>query len=477
MKKNIQLSKTAGLLVFCLALLFACKKDNGNIIYSQRPASKDLFLSISGTGNLNHTQHIIMLSTASSNTAVGLNLTIPASAEITAIVSVDTAQVKAYNAKNNTQFYLLPATSYDLHEPAGGLTIKAGSLFSADSLRISFKNLKGLRATNYLLPVSITKVSGSALPVLSDSVKTVYLNVTLTDVIQPTVTLTTPTGNTTSLTLQVGAKGAAPVTPLTIQISPGSPNNVNVTTAVDTSLVSKYGGGFTPFPNESYSLSASSVAINAGQMTANINVNIPDVSKFDNTKAYLLPVTISKVTGDDFVLTGSKTVYLLLNFNNLNNANNTSTTGTILSRQGWKVTATSYFDGTPYGGTAYPVSNTIDGNPTSDWIADYEASGSSSFIIDMGAPHPIKTIAYNKAYSNVLGSFGIDTYPSSIIIYTSSDGTNWVSQGTYQPIADQGDPAFDPGVNYINFYNAISARYVKLQIPYYTGFSEVYIYQ
>ena len=477
MKKHIQFFKISGLLVFCLALLFACKKDNGNIVYSQRPASKDLFLSISGTGNLNHTQHIMMLSTASSSAAVGLNLTIPASADITAIVSVDTAKVKTYNAANNKQFYLLPVTSYDLQGPAGGLTIKAGSLFSVDSLRISFKNLKGLRGTNYLLPVSITKVSSSASPVLSDSVKTVYLNVTLTDVTQPTVTLITTAGNTTSLTLQVGAKGAAPVTPLTIQISPVSSNNISVTTVVDTSLVSKYGGGFTPFPNGSYSLSASSVAIGAGQTTATINVNIPDVSKFDNTKAYLLPVTISKVTGDDFVLTGSKTVYLMLNFNNLNNANNTGTTGTILSRQGWKVSATSSFDGTSYGGVPYPTSNAIDGNITSDWVSDYEQSGSSSFIIDMGASHHIKTISYNKAYSNVLGSFGIDTYPSSIIIYTSDDGTNWLSQGTYQPIADQSDPAFDPGINYINFYNVISARYVKLQIPYYTGFSEVNIYQ
>ena len=456
-----------------MLLLFACKKD-GNIVYSQLPASNNLFISISGTGNLNRTQQVSMLSTSTASTSVGLNLTIPATTDITAVIGVDTSKLSSYNAAYNTQFYLLPANCYTLQEPTNGLTIKAGRLFSTDSVKIGVKNLAGLRATNYLLPVTITKVSGNTSVVLSDSVKTVYINVTLTDVKQPTISLTTANGTTAALIYSVGATGPATTTPITVQISPASPYNITVTANTDTSLISKYGIGYTAFPNGSYTISPLSTVLNAGQLTATLNVSIPDLSKFDGSKDYLLPVTISKVTGDSYALTGNKTVYVKLNFNNLNNANNTSAVGkTLLSRQTWTVTASSAFDGTLFGGTVYPASNAIDGLVTTDWIG----SGTSSITVDLGASQNIRTIAYNKAYSNILAAYGLDTYPEQVNIYTSSDGTNWVSQGTYTPIPDQGSPTLDPGVNYVNFFNAIPARYIKLQVPSYRGFSEINVYQ
>jgi hypothetical protein len=461
-------------------LLFACKKDNGNIVYSQRPASKNLFLSISGTGNINRTQKIAVLSTASGSASVGLNLTMASSSDITATIGVDTSKLKTYNIANNTQFYLLPASSYALQVPAGGLTIKAGSLFSADSVKINFRNLAGLRASNYLLPVSIMNVSGNNAAILSDSVKTVYLNVNLTDVKQPTVSIATTDGTTKSLTYPVGATGAATVTPVTVKVSSVSPDNITVNTVVDNALVAAYGGGYTPFPDGSYTLSSASSVINSGQLTASaaINISIPDLSKFDGTKVYLLPVSINKVSGDDYALTGNKTVYLKLNFNNLNNGSNTSASGkNILARQNWNVTATSALDGTPYGGSPYPASNAIDSNNATDWVADYTSGGTSSITLDMGSSHNIKTISYNKAYSNILSLFGLNSYPPYVNVSTSTDGVNWTSQGQFKPIDDYGGSTSNPVINYINFYNAISARYVRLEVPYYTGFSEVNVYQ
>jgi len=480
MKKYNQFFKVAGLITCCLTLLFACKKDNGNVVYSQRPASKNLFLSISGTGNINRTQQIAVLSTASGSASIGLNLTMASSSDITATIGVDTSKVKTYNIANNTQFYLLPASSYALQVPAGGLTIKAGSLFSADSVKISFRNLTGLRASNYLLPVSIVNVSGNNSAILSDSVKTVYLNVNLTDVKQPTVSIAMANGTTTSLTYPVGATGAASVTPITVQISPASPDNVTISTVVDNTLIAAYGSGYTPFPDGSYTLSSTSSVIKSGQLAASaaLNVGIPDLSKFDGTKVYLLPVSINRVSGDDYALTGNKTVYLKLNFNNLNNGSNTSASGkNILARQNWNVTATSALDGTPYGGSPYPASNAIDNNNATDWVADYTSGGTSSITLDMGSSHNVKTISYNKAYSNILISFGLNTYPPLVTVSTSTDGVNWTSQGQYKPVNDQGGSTSSPVINYINFFNAITARYVRLEMPYYTGFSEMNIYQ
>ncbi len=479
MKRLNKIFIGAGVIALCLMLLFSCKKDNSNMVYSQRPASKNLFLSISGTGNLNRTQKIAVLSTASGTAAVGLNLTLPSSTDITATVDVDTTKVKTYNAANNTQFYVLPAASYALQAPANGLTIKAGNLFSADSVKVSFKNLAGLRASNYLLPLTITRVSGNASAILSDSVKTVYLNITLTDVKQPVVSLAIAGGSSTTVTYPVGTKGAANAIPLSVQISPASPDNITVNTVVDNTLVAGYGTGFTPFPDGSYSLSSATSVITAGQLTASasLNINIPDLSKFDGTKTYLLPVSISSVSGDPYTLTGNKTVYLQLNFSNLNNSSNTSAGGTrILGRQGWAASSSGSFDGTPYGGSNYIASNAIDGNNGTDWVSDYFSGGNSSITIDMSTVYHIKTIAYNKAYSNILLNYGLDTYPSSVKIYTSTDGTTWSSQGIYQPVSGQGGSTTDPVINYINFFNAITARYVRLEVANGKGFSEINVY-
>jgi hypothetical protein len=259
-----------------------------------------------------------------------------------------------------------------------------------------------------------------------------------------------------------------------------SPDNITVSTAVDNTLVATYGSGYTPFPDGSYTLSSSSSVIKSGQLTASadLNISIPDLSKFDGAKVYLLPVSISKISGDDYALTGNKTVYLKLNFNNLNNGSNTSASGkNILARQNWKVTATSAFDGSVYGGQPYPASNAIDSDNATDWIADYTSGGTSSITMDMGSSYSLKTISYNKAYSNILSLFGINSYPPYVNVFTSSDGATWTSQGQYKPVDGQGGSTSNPVINYINFFNAIPARYVRLEVPYYTGFSEVNVYQ
>jgi hypothetical protein len=97
--------------------------------------------------------------------------------------------------------------------------------------------------------------------------------------------------------------------------------------------------------------------------------------------------------------------------------------------------------------------------------------------MDMGSSYSLKTISYNKAYSNILSLFGINSYPPYVNVFTSYDGATWTSQGQYKPVDGQGGSTSNPVINYINFFNAIPARYVRLEVPYYTGFSEVNVYQ
>lgn len=93
--------------------------------------------------------------------------------------------------------------------------------------------------------------------------------------------------------------------------------NTTVDFAVDTSLVAAYNAevsaNYIPAPAGSYELSSSSSLIREGSNTSDpISVKIVSLDKFVEGRSYLIPVTITKVSGGLPILDASKTIYLRL---------------------------------------------------------------------------------------------------------------------------------------------------------------------
>ncbi len=92
-----------------------------------------------------------------------------------------------------------------------------------------------------------------------------------------------------------------------------------VSIAVDTSLLASFnklnGTDYAPLPDSFYSLSSNSAVIKAGEMSGDpVNLSIkPLDSSLPNTKTYVVPVTLTGISGGETsFLAASKTVFVLL---------------------------------------------------------------------------------------------------------------------------------------------------------------------
>ncbi|MGV3509202.1 MAG: DUF1735 domain-containing protein [Sphingobacteriaceae bacterium] len=86
---------------------------------------------------------------------------------------VDPSLVASYNTKNNTNYPLLPANSYELTGTEG---VMQNGKVNTNALKIKVKTVGGLEPLkDYLLPITIDQVS-PAIPV-NDSLRTTYFKV------------------------------------------------------------------------------------------------------------------------------------------------------------------------------------------------------------------------------------------------------------------------------------------------------------
>lgn len=108
------------------------------------------------------------------------------------------------------------------------------------------------------------------------------------------------------------------------------PQDVNVTFAIDSNLVKTYNketsASYVIPPKGSYELSATSGVIKAGTNISNaVTVRILSTANFVDGRSYIIPVTITNVTGTWNVLEASRTIYLkvarVTNFNSIDISN------------------------------------------------------------------------------------------------------------------------------------------------------------
>jgi hypothetical protein len=154
--KNINIYKSLLMILF-LCGLFSCKKDDLN--------SKELLTFIKSDGSDIHISNLVfkrsMLSATGDSVArIAAYLTREISSDVVVNIGVDENLVSDYNTANKTKLVLLPAANYKF-TGSSQLTVRAGSVVSADSLKIQLVDRMKLTDDNgYVLPLSIREVSG-----------------------------------------------------------------------------------------------------------------------------------------------------------------------------------------------------------------------------------------------------------------------------------------------------------------------------
>lgn len=123
------------------------------------------------------------------------------------------------------------------------------------------------------------------------------------------------TGTETEKLVRFNVEGAPSNYGITASVTGKVNENTAVDFAIDTSMVALYNaevsGSYYPAPAGSYELSSGSSVIRAGSNTSDpISVTIVSTDKFVEGRSYLIPVTITKVSGGLAILEASKTIYL-----------------------------------------------------------------------------------------------------------------------------------------------------------------------
>jgi hypothetical protein len=180
--KKINYIKTALLSLTAMALLSSCLKDKRYIDFA---ASKPLieFPAAAYGGEF----QVAGVAASSTPTAfpIILNIASPSvlSTATTVTVSVNTAALDAYNTANGTSYVPLPAADYTIN--SNTVTIPANTRQANYVVNINTVAV-GTNA-NYVLPVTITAVSGG---LIIDQYNTMLYNVTVKNLYDDTYTET-----------------------------------------------------------------------------------------------------------------------------------------------------------------------------------------------------------------------------------------------------------------------------------------------
>lgn len=162
-------------------------------------------------------------------------------------------------------------------------------------------------------------------------------------------------------------------------------NNIPVQFAVDDkafdsmNIIRQNGGlnAYLKFPADAYTVSSLSATIPAGQLTSNLITLSYFSKKFDPTKDYLLPVSISNADG--YTIGSNKSIFFVANKVQETKAVTTSWIATASSEQ-------------PSGENTGKASALIDGNLTTIWHSQYSGGPTTVY------PHWIQFDMVNPIY-------------------------------------------------------------------------------
>jgi hypothetical protein len=168
MKIKYSLISAALMLFACGTFFTACNSDGDDFDYNK----KGLFV----TGTEVNPVVTFAVEDTPSEYPVSVQATKKADSNIKLKLAIDTSLVSAYNEKNKSSYYAIPAGSVELVNP--DVTIQAGGVVSntATVRLLSTENFQDGRT--YLVPVTIVSVDGDQSPI--EGSKTIYLRISRT---------------------------------------------------------------------------------------------------------------------------------------------------------------------------------------------------------------------------------------------------------------------------------------------------------
>lgn len=243
--------------------------------------------------------------------------------------------------------------------------------------------------------------------------------------------------------------------------------DVTIGAVLDNSLIASYNAAnntnYLPFPDGVLNTDALSAKILKGQTISADSITItPYAANFNilTEKKYMAPIkltTVSNPEAGEITKTTTQVLYIVVDAEQRRiryNATAAQALGTLISpRTAW----TAAFNPAPatFGGNG----SIFDGSTStySRW-----ASGTSPATVDVDM-QSVQNVTGIRLYT----SNSTTTTPTQIEVYLSSDGITWDHIGT--PL--RANLTFASGYNYILFYKAIPAKYVRLVMSYSTSTS------
>lgn len=371
------------------------------------------------------------------------------------IVSADSDPILIERYKNQygKTLPLLPKDSYTLPET---ISIPAGKSISDKMLAITWKDPSAIKDKNatYILPISIKSMDNKDATLTSNR-NTIFLEVKFNEI---TYSFKTVTGKTSdNIILNKSKSGFTEIGGNNPTLSASLNTSINIDSqvkiSIDNSLIAAYnianGKQLLALPENMYTLNKTSLNIPKGKTVSDIlEIQFTTTaSQLNNQSQYLLPI---KTVSQNAIPTSNDVVYLIISIEENNIRSGAAVSGNTISRNNWSVKTDSNYD--PQGNGAATM---IDGNNSTGWISNYEDS-SAQVILDMKTIHTLKGLSITPTY---LYDFYV-LFPKNITIYTSTDGTNWVKQGTYSN-QTAGGSSQTPYIGWITFIDSVTTRYIK----------------
>ncbi|WP_447640854.1 MULTISPECIES: BT_3987 domain-containing protein [Chitinophagaceae] len=466
---------------FLFALLVAsvaCKKS-GDTLYNgaiEGPTNSTSYEAISSSLTLVNDTWIL-----GSDAIFPMKLTQSFQRDIQVTMSIDPSRAKQYDSANATGILLptIPVGALDLANN-GLLTIKAGQTQSQDSVCLIVKNASLLvKGVTYLVPIVVAHTDINLSADVTNN--TIYLKIAVGSSLNSIATI--QGGNVVIDTLVRTSLGATPKGQDVFYIhgfnQTAAPFDQKMEIAVNNDSVAKYnatnGTDYLVLPSDYYQLTKGIVTIPKGAVASvdSFIVKLTDLSLFDATKKYLLPIELKTVTGNGInspIDTTKKMIYVVVTTIVSNvNPSNPAVTGTQTDRTNWVMKESGHY-------SSYVINNAKDGNYATSWFANYTAATPAWFTIDLGAVKSIKGFMFSPNYVYTSTSY----VPTGITIQISTDGTNWTETGKYSGTNTVGSVA-SPEMKYISFYEAVASRYFRFTITApasgYAGMSEIFSYE
>ncbi|MDQ8751064.1 exo-alpha-sialidase [Elizabethkingia miricola] len=366
----------------------------------------------------------------------------------------DSTIIGRYKKEYGKKLPLLPKEAYSLPE---SITIPAGKSISGNMLALTWKDPSVLKDKNttYLLPVSIKDTDNKNVTLTSNR-NTIFVEVKFSEI---TYSFKTVAGKTSdniilnrALNGNTQVKGGNP----NLSVSLNAPINIDskVNVNIDNSLITTYntanGKQLKVLPENMYTLNKTSLSIPKGKTVSDIlEIQFTDAASQLNIQSqYLLPI---KTVSQNAIPTSNDVVYLIISIEENNINSGVAVSGNTIDRNNWSVETNSNYNPGENG-----ASKMLDGNNNTGWLSSYNGS-SAQVTLDMKSPHTLKGFSITPTY---LYDGYYTFFPKNITIYTSTNGTHWIKQGTYSNQTAGGSPQ-NPYIGWISFINPVNAQYVR----------------